>query len=186
MQNAQLDGWSPRHVRRVDTFAATQVVRCAREPGAAAAAAERRKQERYAGLSERYPFTPAAVETTGVVGEEASKLLRDIGGRMSAVTKDPRDLPWLRQRLSMAVIRGNSAAILATVLESYHSGCLQGLPEPASEEPEVTRLALSVTNRGLFHKLMQHAAVLALVTLMSLWGELFGARPKISSRSTLD
>ena len=75
----------------VDTFAATHVMRCAQEPSAAAAAAERRKQERYAGLSERYLFTPVAMETTGVVGEEASKLLRNIGGRMSAVPRTPEN-----------------------------------------------------------------------------------------------
>ena len=171
----------------VDTFAATHVVRCAQEPGAAAAAAERRKQERYAGLSERYLFTPVAVETTGVVGKEASKLLRDIGGRISAATKDPREHSWLMQRISIAIIRGNSAAVLATAPDFYHPGRLEGLPEPAAAEPVVTRPAPAVTtDHGLFHRLIQYAAAQAPNDFDLPWGELFGARPKTSPRSTLD
>ena len=134
----------------MDTFAATHVVRCALEPGAAAAAAESRKRERYAEISERYIFTPVAVETTGVVGVEGSKLLCDIGGRISAVTKDPRELSWLRQRISIATIRGNSAAVLATAPpESRHPGRANGLmpdardPRP-EEEPEASQTASAV------------------------------------------
>ena len=134
----------------VDTFATTHVVRCALEPGAAAAAAESRKRERYAEISERYLFTPVAVETTGVVGVEGSKLLRDIGGRISAVTRDPRELSWLRQRISIAIIRGNSAAVLATAPpESRHPGRANGLmpdardPRP-EEEPEASQTASAV------------------------------------------
>ena len=134
----------------MDTFAATHVVRCALEPGAAAAAAESRKRERYAEISERYIFTPVAVETTGIVGVEGSKLLCDIGGRISAVTKDPRELSWLRQRISIATIRGNSAAVLATApSESRHPGRANVLmpdardPRP-EEEPEASQTASAV------------------------------------------
>ena len=117
----------------VDTFAASDVVKCALEPGAAAAAAESRKRERYAGLSDRYIFSPVAVETTGVLGKEAAKLLRDIGSRISAITKDARELPWLLQRISIAVIRGNSAAILATAPTSQHRPASSTSPEVAAD-----------------------------------------------------
>ena len=50
----------------------------------------------------------------------------------------------------------------------------------------MTLPALAVTDRGLFHKLKQHTAVLAPSDFDLPWGELFGARPKTSPRSTLD
>ena len=129
----------------VDTFAASHVVKCALEPGAAAAAAESRKRERYAGLSDRYIFAPVAVETTGVLGKEAAKLLRDIGSRISAITKDARELPWLRQRISIAVIRGNSAAILATAPTSQHRPASSTSPEVAADTDAIPSTAVAAT-----------------------------------------
>ena len=71
-------------------------------------------------------------------------------GRISAVTKDPRELSWLRQRISIAIIRGNSAAVLATAPpESRHPGRANGLmpdardPRP-EEEPEASQTASAV------------------------------------------
>ena len=135
----------------VDSFAVTQVLRCAREPSAAAAAAESSKHERYAGLSERYLFTPVAVETTGVVGAEASKLLRHISGRISAVTKDPRELPVAspknlhrdhqRKLLPLSLPR----LLPNPVTLDVSTDCT-----PNAEEPEVTQPASAVAECGTF------------------------------------
>ena len=50
----------------------------------------------------------------------------------------------------------------------------------------MTRPAPAVTDRGLFHELVQHAAAQAPSDFDVPWGELFGARPKTFPRSTLD
>ena len=98
----------------VDTFAGSAVVQSALEPGTAARAAEERKRNRYASLTSRYRFEPLAVETTGVLGPAASALLRELGRLITTVSGDRRETAWLRQRLAIAIVRGNSAAVLAT------------------------------------------------------------------------
>ena len=157
----------------VDTFAETHVVRCALEPGAAAGAAERRKHVRYASLSDRYIFTPVAVETTGVIGTEAAKLLQDIGSRITATTTESRELPWLRQRVSIAIVRGNSAAILATAPPEFR---------PSEPRPQAVRDPPNVCDHGrsgIFARLIQRAEQQTSSDFEIPWGELFGARPKV-------
>ena len=162
----------------VDTFAATHVVKCALEPGAAAAAAESRKRERYAGLSDRYIFTPVAVETTGVVGKEGIELFKDIGGRISAVTKDSRELSWLHQRISIAIIRGNSAAIIATAPSVFNPGSHGHECLAEAEKPEMTPTPGEKSSSGSMDRLIDLAKTLAPCDFDVPWGELFGARPK--------
>ena len=98
----------------VDTFCRTAIGETALAPGAAADAAEFRKRQRYQNLNDRYRFEPIAVETTGVFGRSSSKFVAELGRRISATTGDKRETSWLRQRLSIAVVRGNAAAILAS------------------------------------------------------------------------
>lgn len=95
----------------VNTFSTTYIINCATTAGAAALAAEERKRQRYAALAQRYDFMPLAVETTGVLGPAFSDLLQDIGKRVSQRSGEPRETAWLRQRVSLAVARGNAAAI---------------------------------------------------------------------------
>ena len=170
----------------VDTFAESHVVKCAVDPGAAAAVAENLKRMRYASLADRYIFTPVAVETTGVVGEAGSKLLRDIGGRISAATKDPREVSWLLQRVSIAIIRGNSAAILATAPPEAgprHVGCVAGRTSGPAEESdsavdgEVAPPASS-SKSSVFGQLIENGRKLAPSDFEVPWGEIFGAKPK--------
>ena len=98
----------------IDTFSASAVMESALEPGSAARAAEDRKRERYSELSERYIFQPLAVETSGVLGPSSGKFLAQLGQRITSVTGERRELEWLRQRVSLAVARGNAVSILAT------------------------------------------------------------------------
>ena len=49
----------------------------------------------------------------------------------------------------------------------------------------MTQPGPAVSDRGLFHELLQHAAAQAPSDFDVPWGELFGARPKTSPRSTL-
>ena len=98
----------------LDTFSASSVVNSALEPGSAAEAAEDRKRARYQGLTERYIFEPVAIETTGALGPSTIKFIQSLGKRISACTGDRREVQWLFERLSLAVVRGNAACILAT------------------------------------------------------------------------
>ena len=61
-----------------------------------------------------YRFEPIAVETTGVFGDSSSRFISELGKRITNCTHDKRETHWLRQRLSIAVVRGNAASILAT------------------------------------------------------------------------
>ena len=96
----------------VDTFSSSALIDSATEPGAAARAAEERKRRRYADLAQRYRFVPLAVETSGVLGPACADFLQELGHRISACTGDPRESAWIRQRISLAIARGNAFAIL--------------------------------------------------------------------------
>ena len=50
--------------------------------GAVAAAAEDRKQAKYANFSQGYSFTPVAIETLGAIGPKSLAFLKDLGRRI--------------------------------------------------------------------------------------------------------
>ena len=102
-----------------DTFCNSQVVQAAIEPGSAAAAKERLKRDKYSALTDRYLFEPVAVETTGVLGPSSKVFLHRLGKRITARTGNKRETSWLFERISLAVVRGNSASVNAT-------GCFAG------------------------------------------------------------
>ena len=97
-----------------NTFSKTALKETAHTPGAAANRAEEDKRRLYSNLQTRYRFEPLAIETTGVYGKSSAKLVGEIGRRITARTGEKRETAWLRQRLSIAVVRGNAAAVLAT------------------------------------------------------------------------
>ena len=98
----------------VDTFCSSAVIDTALEPGAAAGRAEQRKRDRYRQLTDRYLFEPVAVETSGAIGPSTAQFLRKLGKRISARTGDKRETKWLMERISIAVVRGNAASIMAS------------------------------------------------------------------------
>ena len=55
-------------------------------------------------------FYAVAIETLGAWGNDAQGLVSELGGRLAALTGDPRSLAFLRQRLGIAMQRGNVAA----------------------------------------------------------------------------
>jgi len=63
-------------------------------------------------------FFPFAIETSGTWGEQAFHLVMDIGCRLATVTHDPRSTAFLRQRLSVAVQRGNAFCVTGTFRRS--------------------------------------------------------------------
>ena len=96
-----------------DSFSPGNVISSAVDPGSAARAAEERKMVKYASLTDRFLFVPVAVETSGVLGPLSLCFLKDIGHLAANARHEPRELEWLLQRVSLAVVRGNAHAILS-------------------------------------------------------------------------
>ena len=61
---------------------------------------------------------PLAVETLGPWGEDAKKLIRDIGRRIEANSGEKRATSFLFQRLGVAIQRGDATAVLGTIPRS--------------------------------------------------------------------
>ena len=58
-------------------------------------------------------------ETAGVCGPEALQFLRELGHRLKAETGEPCSLQFLFQRISVAMQRGNPAAVLGTINDNH-------------------------------------------------------------------
>ncbi len=74
----------------------------------------KQKRAKYAHLEESHYFIPVAVETLGVFGPEAGSFLRELGRRITDSTLEPLSHHFLRQRIAVAIQRGNTAAILGS------------------------------------------------------------------------
>ena len=66
------------------------------------------------GLTTRYISEPVADETTGAFGNSTLNFMKRMGKRVSAQTGERRETAWLFERISLAVVRGNAASVLAT------------------------------------------------------------------------
>jgi hypothetical protein len=99
-----------------DTLAPSHVAQSAAAAGSAAAQAETNKLRKYAELEARRDihFVPIVIETLGTWGAAATELCRDIGSRLAITTGDPRSHLFLKQRLSLAIQRGNASSIAGT------------------------------------------------------------------------
>ena len=96
-----------------DTFAQSHVQASSVASGSAAENAEARKTTKYADICHGIDFVPVAIETSGVWGKDWA-LVKELGRRICAVKKEARATIWLRQRISLAIQRGNSFSVLAT------------------------------------------------------------------------
>ncbi|XP_055329980.1 uncharacterized protein LOC129582492 [Paramacrobiotus metropolitanus] len=98
-----------------DTLAQSYVKRSAKAAGAAAHQAECRKRYNYRQLGEEYWFYPFAVETLGVLGEGAREMVSFLGRKTKERSGECRSTAFLKQRISLAIIKGNAAAVLGTL-----------------------------------------------------------------------
>ena len=87
-----------------DTFAPSHLPSATREARGSGAA-----------LNQCHIFTPVAIETAGPFGPETVSFLRDLGCRLKQVTGEVKSFSYLRQHLSIAVQRGNVAAVMRTI-----------------------------------------------------------------------
>jgi hypothetical protein len=98
-----------------DTLAPSHLDLAVSGPGIVACEAEERKRMKYSNLSATYCFVPVAVETLGALGADATDFMLQLGRRIATVTGERRATEYLLQRLSVAIQRGNAAAVLGTV-----------------------------------------------------------------------
>jgi len=76
---------------------------------------KRYRRNRYSDIIADVEFVPFVIELFGIWREQAMSLVKELGCRMAEVIKEPRSTTFLRQRLSVAVQRGNAACILGTL-----------------------------------------------------------------------
>ena len=106
-----------------NTFAKTHIQASSTQAGSAAATAEAKKKTKYSSIIGGVDFVPVAIETSGVWGEDARMLVTDLGRRLTAINKDNRSTSFLRQRISVAIQRGNSACVLGTFPPTESTQC---------------------------------------------------------------
>jgi len=98
----------------VHTLAASYIQRSAVEAGSAESAASERKSAKYSNVAAIHMFYPIAVETLGVLADEAHEFISEIGERASPSTADPRETTFLYQRISAAIQRFNAVCLSNT------------------------------------------------------------------------
>jgi len=54
---------------------------------------------------------PVAVETFGACGPDATSFLTDFGRRIATFTGEPRSMAFLKQKIDVALQRGNAASL---------------------------------------------------------------------------
>ena len=101
-----------------DTLEPSYVARSAVEAGTAAHASESKKITKYLALADKHDFVPVAIETFGTWGERGLAFMNEVRRRVAAITGDNRSTAFLKQRMSLAVQRGNAADVLATLASS--------------------------------------------------------------------
>ena len=99
----------------VDTVAQSYVAITSQQAGAAADAAEGRKQRKYEQLENKFIVQPVGFETMGSWDAGAKAFLKDIGTRVRRATGNHRAMEFLRQRVGIEIQRGNAAAVMGTV-----------------------------------------------------------------------
>ena len=99
-----------------DTLASSYRAMATRCTGAVAAAAEERKQAKYAYLNHGHSFTPVVIETLGASYWPKVFSFQRIGSQDQTTDRGGQVLsPYLLPCPSVAVQRGNSASVLGSL-----------------------------------------------------------------------
>lgn len=99
----------------VSTMAESYLRQTIISPTEAADHAEQRKKTKYNLLGNNYHFMPITIETFGTWGSEGSGFSAELCSLLNNVTHEPCGSTFLRQRLSIALQRGNASSVLGTV-----------------------------------------------------------------------
>jgi hypothetical protein len=95
-----------------DTYAQSHVQSSSIQAGSAA---ELRKALKYSDIIAGVGFIPFVIDTSGVWGQQALSLAKDIGRQIAAVTHQLRSTTFLRRRISVAVQRGNAFFLIGNL-----------------------------------------------------------------------
>jgi len=101
-----------------DTYAQSAIHESSVQDGSAALKAELKKSRKYADIISGVDFISFAIETSGVWGVQTLELVSEFGRRLTSTTHEPCSTTFLRQRISVAVMRGNAQCVLGTLQSS--------------------------------------------------------------------
>ena len=93
-----------------DTFASGYRSLVSHTPGGLAEKAENEKIQKYSSVVD-CRLIPIVIESSGWWGKEALQLTKDVGRRISSITGEKRATSFIRQRMALAVQRGNAQII---------------------------------------------------------------------------
>ena len=82
-----------------------------KEPGDLSSTIELKKRNKYCSLTNNFIFEPVIIDTIGAHGKSTENLLKLIGKLIIQKTKNKQSATSFRQRLSVAVQKGNSIAL---------------------------------------------------------------------------
>lgn len=99
----------------VDTLATSNLSLTSQSASAAAEKAQRAKELKYRDVSQAFCFQAVAVETLGSWAGDGLVFIKEIGRRVAERSGEPRSTAFLLPQISMAIQRGNTAIILATL-----------------------------------------------------------------------
>ena len=95
----------------VDSFSHSALALTATEPGSASRSAEVCKNLKYEGLCGGYILQAIAIETSCVFGRDTNAFIFRLGHLSTSVSGEHREAEFLRQRLSLATVRGNAQSV---------------------------------------------------------------------------
>ena len=95
----------------VDTFSPSALALTVTEPGSASRSAEVHKNLKYEGLCDRYIFQATAIESSGVLGRDTNAFISRLGHLTTSISGDCQEAEFIRQRLSLATVRGNVQSV---------------------------------------------------------------------------
>lgn len=98
-----------------DTLAPSNLRSSSKKAGRAADDKARSKELKYRSLiNQNYYFVPFAVETMGPWCADALHFFDILSRKIALKTNEPRSKSFLKQRISMAIQRGNAASVMGT------------------------------------------------------------------------
>ena len=96
----------------VDSFSPSALTLTATEPGSASRSAEVRKNHRNEGLCDQYIFQAMAIKTSCVFGRDTNAFISRLGHLTTSISGERREAEFVRQRLSLATVRGNAQSVV--------------------------------------------------------------------------
>ena len=102
----------------VHRLAASHLSKGRQQGSSVATANEAFIRQHYNDIPSCYILEPVAIETLGGIGDSTWAFLRTLSHRIQEQTGEKCSFAWLRQRLSIALQRGNVACILESVPDS--------------------------------------------------------------------